>query len=187
LQVVFRLFATLSTSTAYSSYYGWATSSTGASVAVPGIGIGSQAGQYVTLPFFASDRVPGTDSLTGQLDPDNSTPFPPIDYAPNPEPAPGSSYEIYFGCWLDINERAEGYLPLSVPPAQYGPFETAGGGYAPGVTGLQSPWGWISGQHCCVVAEIHFPGVSIPYLETPAQSPFLAQRNLAWIPTTGGQ
>jgi hypothetical protein len=177
IRVFFRLFPAMTTNTAYSSYYASipATDPRQELIAVPAVGLGGQAGQYVTLPFFASGRVGYDNALAGQSDLAANVRELPAGGSLGPA---GTVYEAYYGCWLDINQPDDAYIPIGGPPSNPalvdGPF-----------TGLASttPQGWISGVHQCLLAEISFDPIEIPPDAEPASSPWLAQRNLAWVPT----
>jgi phospholipase C len=179
--VFFRLFPAATTSTAYSSAYNYLSvaNATGL-IAVPGVGWGAQQGQYVTLPFYAAGRVPYNEALSSQTDPPNVQNIPP-DHALL---APAAIYEAYYGCWLDINQSAEQYIPAGGVPAN--PADVSGPFPWNGPNDPESPLAWIRNLHQCVVAEISYPtGFTIPYLSTPGTSAWLAQRNLAFTPSTG--
>lgn len=85
----------------------------------------------------------------------------------------GAEVQVYFGCWLDINQTTP-VLPDPNHPA------TAAGPYMP----VQSIQDAIRGKHQCLVAEIHLdpPEPQITPGSTPADSDKLAQRNLNIIP-----
>jgi phospholipase C len=179
--VFFRLFPAATTSTAYSSSYNYRSvaNATGL-IAVPGVGWGAQQGQYVTLPFYAAGRVPFSDPLSQQSDSLNVQDIP-VNAALL---APATAYEAYYGCWLDINQSAEQYIPADGVPAN--PADVSGPFPWNGPDDPESPLAWIRNLHQCVVAEISYPsGFTIPYLATPGTSAWLAQRNLAFTPSTG--
>jgi hypothetical protein len=180
VRVFFRMFPANSTGTFYTDQYymtvptahGPPEGSPGL-ISVPGIGYGGQADQYVSIPFYAEARVPVTDPLTEQGDNTNVNDIPPGVSAPQA----GQIYEAYFGCWLDINQPQETYVPMTVPSNvadQSGPF----GAYDP-----VSPLAWMSGLHQCIVAEISFTGIAIPYGANPGTVSWLVQRNVVWTPT----
>jgi phospholipase C len=184
VRVFFRLFPTLSTSTDYSSYYNSIVTTDPSSqpglISVPGIGVGGQAGEYVTLPFYAAQRVPFSEPLSAQSDPANVLNIP----TDGVTPAAGATYAAYYGCWLDINRSAEQYIPKDGVPANaadaLGPFPDNS------PADPQSPLAWIRGLHQCVVAEISYKGITIPFLASTGTSPWLAQRNVLWVPSSGG-
>jgi hypothetical protein len=123
--------------------------------------------EYVTIPFFAAARInlANPAKMDDQQDPLNA---PDITVNPNKE------VDTYFGCWLDINQPQQKFLPLT-PPA--GNFD--------------GPWTNIplfsinevitKSPHQCMIAEIRFDDTPIPKGATSATSDKIAQRNIAWI------
>ena len=185
VRVFFRMFPAGSTGTAYSpSYYLTVATSQGPPpgapglIAVPGVGSGSLSGQYVSLPFYATGRVAYTEPLSDQPDTPNVRNIPVDGVTLTPD----TTYEAYYGCWLDINQPKETYIPSNglVPtdPAEVsGPFTHDNPG---------SPLNWIRGLHQCLVAEISYTPISIPVGSNPGSSPWLIQRNVVWVPSAGG-
>jgi murein tripeptide amidase MpaA len=164
VRVFFRLFQAASTTTAYEPSTTYPTGGEG-SVKIPLLGV--QNGEVVTIPFFAAARVNPNNpqGLNAQTDPDNVGPV----GEKIPDDPSGNEVQVYFGCWLDINQTTP-QLPDPNSTA------TAAGPYAP----VQSIQDAIRGKHECLVAEIHLdpPEPQIPTGITPALSDKLAQRNL---------
>jgi len=164
VRVFFRLFQAASTTMAYEPSTTYPTGGEG-SVKIPLLGV--QNGEVVTIPFFAAARVNPNNpqGLNAQTDPDNVGPV----GEKIPDDPSGNEVQVYFGCWLDINQTSP-QLPDPNSTA------TAAGPYAP----VQSIQDAIRGKHECLVAEIHLdpPEPQIPTGITPALSDKLAQRNL---------
>jgi phospholipase C len=136
---------------------------------IPLLGVVQPIGQsnleYVTIPFFATPRNPGSITpLTA--DSPNVIPIPASPAAPN---------KTYFGCWLDINQTTN--LFPSAPPVDPTQWD---GPWTPGTLQpiLQA---FKFDLHQCLVAEISFDGIEIPAGDTPGASAWLAQRNLAFM------
>jgi hypothetical protein len=89
-----------------------------------------------------------------------------------PPDASGNEVQVYFGCWLDINQTTA-VLPDPNNPA------SAAGPYTP----VQSIQQAIRGKHQCLVAEINLdpPEPQIAPGTSPAVSDKLAQRNLTIV------
>jgi hypothetical protein len=127
--------------------------------------------EYVTIPCFASPRINLTTpaSMATQYDHPNAYSI---------TVTPGVEVHAYFGCWVDINQPDQRFLPLS-PPG----------------TNLDGPWTQqkLNGQlysiqeavvhapHQCLIAEIRYDGAPTIPKATSATSDKLAQRNIAWI------
>jgi hypothetical protein len=142
---------------------------------VPLLGVQNDAtgqAEYVTLPFFAVDRInlAGPADLTTQ----------PAD-VPNRQtisPASGEEVDTYYGCWLDMNQPTL-LFPQFAPPNdwdnQHGSFNTTG-------FAIQSINGAFNkAPHQCLIAEIAFDDLRIPPGADTSTSDKLAQRNLAYI------
>lgn len=161
VRVFFRVFQASTTSTAYES----ATYPIGgdAGVKIPLLGVVN--GEVVTIPFFAESRVNPNNpkGLNAQKDSHNIGPL----GGTIPPDASGKEVQVYFGCWLDINQDV---------PTMPGGMATAAGPYAPAKSIQQL----ISGKHQCLVAEINLdpPEPQIANGVTPSTSDKLAQRNL---------
>lgn len=160
----FRLFNCSTTSTDFRA----ATYATGGSgtTKIPLLGIVN--GEVVTIPCFAAARVDPTNpqGLNLQTDPDNVGPV----GQPIPPDGTGAEVQVYFGCWLDINQTTP-VLPAN-PSSAAGPF-------TPTISIQQA----IRTQHQCLVAEINLdpPMPQISIGQTPATSDKLAQRNLTIV------
>jgi murein tripeptide amidase MpaA len=164
VRVFFRMFQASTTSTDYQPTTTYATGGTGGSK-IPLLGVVN--GEVVTIPFFAAPRVDPTSpqGLNAQPDPDNVGPVGEM----IPPDGSGNEVQVYFGCWLDINQTT----PVLPDPNQ---AATAAGPYTP----VQTIQDAIRGKHQCLVAEIHLdpPEPQIAPGSTPANSDKLAQRNL---------
>jgi hypothetical protein len=170
-RVFFRLFNAQTTASTYdqNTSYRFASDSVlnGHKIALMGVqNDGSGNPEYVTLPCFASPRINlnGPASMADQQD------------SPNVQTInvqPGVEVDTYFGCWLDINQPQQQFLPASPPPGNFdGPWSGA----------LQSINQVITrAPHQCLVAEIKFDGTPIPPFANSGTSDKLAQRNVAWI------
>jgi hypothetical protein len=132
---------------------------------IPLLGLSPDGGEYVTVPFFASERVANTSStttMTSQEDPPNVKTIKPVS---------GETVYAYFGCWLDTNQ-AEELLPSQPPANPDGPF-----------SGALSTIGAVllRGGHQCLVTEIVDDEAPIIQGATPAGgSDKIAQRNVAF-------
>ena len=153
VRVFFRLFTTAATGLEYrpTETYRRFTSGSGA-IAL----LGLQAGDIVTLPFFAAARETVKD-LRSQTDPKNVMDL---------KASGTDEFRGYFACWLDFNQDTPLYPFHPLPPD--GPF-------AGGKLSLKE---LIRGKHQCLVAEVFAPPDAIPDQATPASSDQLAQRNL---------
>jgi hypothetical protein len=128
--------------------------------------------EFVTIPFFAVDRVnlAGPADLTTQ----------PAD-TPNVQtisPITGTEVDTYYGCWLDINQPT-----LLFPQfAKSGDFDNRTGYFnSTGFTIQSINAAFTRASHQCLIAEIAFDDVPIPYNADSSTSDKLAQRNLAYI------
>jgi murein tripeptide amidase MpaA len=164
VRVFFRLFQAASTTTAFEPTTTYATGGIG-TTKVPLLGV--QNGEVVTIPFFAAARVnpAGANGLNAQTDPDNVGPV----GEKIPPDSSGNEVQVYFGCWLDINQTTPQLPNPSGTASAAGPF-----------TAVQSIQDAIRGKHQCLVAEINLdpPDLQITTGATPAVSDKLAQRNL---------
>jgi hypothetical protein len=172
VRVFFRLFQAQTTGSDFNDQttYRFATSGGTYGHKIPLLGVqNDQNGnpEYVTIPCFATPRLNlgGPAAMGDQTDPPNV-----IDIMVNP----GQEVDTYFGCWLDINQPQQQFLPAT-PPA--GNFD--------------GPWNAIPllslnevitrAPHQCLIAEIRFDDTPIPAGATSATSDKLAQRNIAWL------
>ena len=125
--------------------------------------LGTDAGgtQWVTVPCFASPRVP---IMTEQTDTPNAKPLP---GAP-----PGGTTYAYFGAWLDSNQMIQLFPSAPQPgPNQDGPF-----------TSTQTVAQILArGAHQCLMVQIVDDEAPTLDNATPAQgTDKIAQRNLAY-------
>jgi hypothetical protein len=179
VRVFFRLFQAQNTVSDFNinTTYRFATDGTTHGRKIPLLGVQNDAHgnpEYVTIPCFASKRV----NLTGPVDMHSQPDL------PNAYPitiTPGVEVDSYFGCWLDINQPQQKFLPSAPPAANLG--------------GLDGPWTsqWannsllsireaiIAAPHQCLIAEIRYDDAPIVPNATSATSDKLAQRNIAWI------
>ena len=165
VRVFFRMFQMSTTSTEFQPTTTYLTGGQGGTK-VPLLGVVNN--EIVTIPFFAAPRIDPTNpaGLNAQTDPVNS--------GPNGQPIPpdgsGSEVQVYFGCWLDINQTAH------VMPAD------GVNGSAPFVP-ARSIQELVRGQHQCLVAEINLdaPAPQIATGIAPANSDKLGQRNLTIV------
>ena len=178
VRVFFRLFQAQSTVSNFdtgTTYRSWSDGQLNG-VTVPLMGVqnnGSGQPEYVTVPCFASPRVninPATNAYV------------PVSMRAQPEDAPnaqqidvnpGVEVDTYFGCWLDINQPQQSFLPATPPAGNPdGPFSGS----------LQSLNAVMThAPHQCLIAEIRYDDTPIPPGATTANSDKLAQRNIAWI------
>jgi hypothetical protein len=129
--------------------------------------LGVLGGAYVTFPFLATPRVTPGQAMTLQ----------PPDWPNTQQIVPdlgGVTNHAYFGCWLDINQRAAQFNPA--PPPNGSPDGAFGSAQSIAMSSIRN-------QHQCLVAEIAFDPIPIPLGATPGDSDKLAQRNLV---VTGG-
>ena len=155
VRVFFRLFTVAATGVEYrqtETYRRWSTGAT----TVPLLGL--QAGDIVTVPFFAHQRETVLD-ITNQTDPKNVLTL----------AATGTGtaeFHGYYGCWLDFNQD-EPLFPLHPSPPN-GPWSLD-------QVSIQD---LIRGKHQCLIAEVFYASDLIPDQATPGSSDQLAQRNL---------
>src|SRR6516164_3392670 len=89
---------------------------------------------------------------------------------------PGIEVDTYFGCWLDINQPDQRFLPLVPPP---GDFDGQNGWQGVSLHSIQEAI--TAAPHQCLIAEIRFDDTPIPPGANSGTSDKLAQRNIAWI------
>jgi hypothetical protein len=123
--------------------------------------------EYVTVPCFATPRInlAGPASMDGQLDQPNVRDI--------TVQTSGVEVDTYFGCWLDINQPQQTFLPLS-PPAGNWDGAWTGALHSLNEVITRSP-------HQCLIAEIRFDDTPVPLGATSWDSDKIAQRNIAWI------
>lgn len=165
VRAFFRLFQVSSTGTEFQPATTYLTGGTGGNK-IPLLGVVN--GEVVTIPCFAAPRVDpsGANGLNAQTDPINVGPV----GESIPPDGSGNEVQVYFGCWLDINQTTP-VLPAG--------GATGASPYVP-VRSIQDA---IRGQHQCLVAEIHLepPAPQIATGRSPANSDKLAQRNLTIV------
>ena len=144
-----------------STTYRRATNSEGQPIPLLGI-IGDE---IISIPFFASPRVDVSQPLTSQTDDLNRH-----DISISP-----SETDLFFGCWLDINQPNDLRYPQGiVNVGDDGPFNTVGPLFP-----IQQ---FMRAAHQCLIAEIAFDPDPIASSADPSTSDKLAQRNLAFVP-----
>ena len=153
VRVFFRMFTVAATGVEYRSNETYRSFVTGGG-AIPLLGL--QAGDVVTIPFFAASRETA-NAMTAQTDPKNVMDL---------QASGATEFHGYYGCWLDFNQDDPIYP--SHPSPEDGPF----------TTGKLSIQELIRGKHQCLVAETFYPPDPIPEQATPGSSDQLAQRNL---------
>jgi hypothetical protein len=134
--------------------------------------LGVQDGEYVTAPCFATPRINFNA---------NTNTYVPVNMSSQTDPPnvhdinvnPGTEVDTFFGCWLDLNQPAQKWLPASVPAANIdGPF---------GGSLLSLSEAFVKAPHQCLIAEIRCDDTPIPPGADTSNSDKLAQRNIAWI------
>lgn len=165
VRVFFRLFPALTVSLDYdptTTYRSW-SDGVQYGQAIPLLG--TQNNNILSIPCFAELRVDATTtSMTAQTDSANAQPI--------THNASGAEVDVYFGCWLDMNQPSQTWFPLN-PPTD-GPFTGT----------LQSVLQLVRNAHQCLVAEVSFdpdPIPTAPTRATPSTSDKLAQRNLSLV------
>jgi hypothetical protein len=168
VRAFFRMFQASTTSTNFDPTSTYLTGGQGGAK-IPLLGVVNN--ETVSIPFFAAARIsdPTTQSMDEQTDPDNVGPL----GQPIPPDSTGAEVQVYFGCWLDINQTTN-VLPQNTNTAS-GPFPSGS------LTSIQDI---IRGQHQCLVAEINLdpPEPQIIAGTSTANTDKLAQRNLTIIP-----
>lgn len=155
VRVLFRMFNVAVTGLAFNAGV-YAREGSGANAA-PLLGL--TGGEIASIPFFAEAR---QADMRNQADATNRRTI-----------AGTGAQEVtaYFGCWLDFNQTAPRF-PLTPPHnGNGGPFGGA----------LLSIQQLIRNDHCCLVAEIHYPLDPIPNGATPGSHDNLSQRNLVIV------
>jgi hypothetical protein len=165
VRAFFRLFQASTTNTDFQPTTTYLTGGQGGTK-IPLLGVVN--GEVVTIPCFAAPRVDPTSpqGLNAQTDPLNVGPL----GQSIPPDGTGAEVQVYFGCWLDINQTTP-VLPAS--------GETGANPYTP----TRSVQDAIRGQHQCLVAEINLdpPAPQISTGVSPANSDKIAQRNLTIV------
>jgi hypothetical protein len=172
VRVFFRLLQAQSTGTSFNPTTAYRLASDGVlnGHKIPLLGVQNDSSgnpEYVTIPCFASDRVNlnAPASMSAQND------------APNMQTItvnPGVEVDTFFGCWLDINQPQQNFMPLTPPAGNFdGPWS--------GITLGSINQAITRAPHQCLIAEIRYDSTPIPDGANPSNSDKLAQRNLAWI------
>ena len=165
VRAFFRLFQCATTSTDFQPTTTYLTGGQGGT-RIPLLGVVND--EVVVIPCFAARRVDPANplGLSAQTDPINVGP---LGQAIPPD-ATGNEVQVYFGCWLDINQTTH-VLPAG--------GQTGATPYTP----TRSVQDAIRGQHQCLVAEINLdpPAPQIGAGVGPANSDKLAQRNLTIV------
>ncbi len=174
VRVFFRMFQAQTTNAAFdpaTSYRRATGNPHGQPIALAGV----RGFEYITIPFFASPRIDtGVNSMTQQTDDPNVQNF---------AASGGAEVDRFFGCWLDINQPFKNVLPLSVPFFNPdGPF-----GFFGFSTALPVQQAILRNPHQCLIAEIAFDPVPIPFGKDPGNWDKLAQRNIAWSDHASGR
>jgi hypothetical protein len=176
VRVFFRLFQAQNTVSDFNTTvtYRFATDGTAHGRMVPRLGVQNDTHgnpEYVTIPCFASTRVNlnGPASMDDQHDDPNAYPI---------TITPGVEVDSYFGCWIDINQPQQKFLPLSPPTNNFdGPWTVQWASLD--VHSIQEAV--IAAPHQCLIAEIRYDDAPTVPNATSATSDKLAQRNIAWI------
>jgi hypothetical protein len=172
VRVFFRLFQAQTTASNFNEQttYRFATDGVLNGHKIPLLGVQNDqngAPEYVTLPCFATPRVnlAGPADMSTQTDPPNVQTI---------NVNPGVEVDTFFGCWLDINQPQQVFLPITPPTGN-----------------SDGPWSGFQlyslnqvitrAPHQCLIAEIRFDDTPIPTGATSSTSDKLAQRNIAWI------
>jgi len=176
VRVFFRLFQAQSTNSAFNpnTTYRFATDGTPHGRKIPLLGVQNDHlghPEYVTIPCFATARI----NLTAPADMHNQGDPP---NAQTISIVPGVEVDSYFGCWLDINQPQQKFLPLSPPAGNFdGPWTSQHANHT-----LHSIRDAIlAAPHQCLIAEIRYDDAPVIPNATSATSDKLAQRNIAWI------
>jgi hypothetical protein len=167
VRAFFRLFQAQTTNSSYDQTTTYRQASDGAvnGHKIPLLGI--QGGEYVTIPCFATRRINlSAQAMMGdQTDPPNVQTI---------TVNPGVEVDTYFGCWLDVNQPQQAFLPATSPPGKPdGPWT--------GITPTSINQAITRAPHQCLIAEIAYDPTPIPTGATSSTSDKLAQRNVAWI------
>jgi hypothetical protein len=152
VRVFFRMFNVAATGLEYAASI-YPRSGDGAAAA-PLLGLAG--GEIASIPFFAEAR---QADMRNQVDSVNRRTIAGVG---------ASEVTAYFGCWLDFNQPTPRF-PLNPPHSGInGPFNGT----------LLSIQELVRNDHCCLVAEVHYPLDPIPVGATPGSHDNLSQRNL---------
>ena len=181
VRVFFRLFSAQNTVSDFNTAttYRFATDGTPHGHKIPLLGVQNDANgnpEYVTIPCFASTRINLNEpaNMDDQNDDPNAYPITIV--------TPGVEVDFDFGCWIDINQPQQQFLPSSPPASNWdGPWTTEWATESLDHN-LQSIRQAITfAPHQCLVAEIRYDDAPIVPNATTSTSDKLAQRNIAWI------
>jgi hypothetical protein len=179
VRVFFRLFQAQTTNTDFDTATTYRAESDGLAygVTVPLMGVqDDQNGnpEYVTIPFLASAR----NNVAGPANMQDQGEDTPNAYTITVNP--GVEVDSFFGCWLDINQPQQKFLPSSPPAGNWdGPWTAQWSSNPPSVQSIQEAI--TAAPHQCLIAEIRFDDTPIPPGANAATTDKLAQRNIAWI------
>jgi hypothetical protein len=170
VRLFFRMWPAQQTNAVFDTAHEYRTLTNTSGQKIPALGI--RGDEIVTIPFFATRRVDTSSvSMNTQTDDPNRR------LTVNPSSL-GGEVDLYYGCWLDINQpgdllfpsRMVGGVPANLPD---GPFVNMGT--------LLSVQQLVRSQHQCLLAEIAFDPDVIPPGADPSISDKLAQRNLTFV------
>lgn len=174
-RVFFRLFQAQTTNSEFNPTTTYRTASDGVHNGhkIPLLGVQNDqngAPEYVTIPCFASPRnnLIGPADMHAMVDPPNVQTI---------NVNPGAEVDAYFGCWLDINQPLQNFLPQTPPGSGNGGWD---GGWS-GVPLVSINEVITRAPHQCLIAEIAYDDTPIPAGANSGTSDKLAQRNIAWI------
>ncbi|MCX2681885.1 hypothetical protein OOZ15_18175 [Galbibacter sp. EGI 63066] len=170
VRAFFRLFRYSASNLIFddAQHHGYSTHDAGGGVKIPLLGYsGINAGDdLISIPFFASPRIPTGTSMTTQTDDPNVQSFP--SGTPNEQ-------ILYFGVFLDINDSNVRFPATFIPAHPDGGFT--------GSDPLQPISTLMLDHHQCMVVEVNYDSDPTDIGDTPAVSDNLAQRNLMILTT----
>lgn len=129
--------------------------------------------EYVTIPCFATRRnnLTGPADMNLQDDPPNAYP---IDIT-----SAGTEVDTFFGCWLDVNQPQQKFLPLSPPTGESADGPWTNEWAANDLHSIQEAI--VAAPHQCLIAEIRYDAAPVVPHADSSTSDKLAQRNIAWL------
>jgi hypothetical protein len=156
---------------------GWTTGKSRSWVSHVSTPSGGMQLEYISIPFFASQRV--------ALDPTNPAQTTASQAAdtPNRRTIDGDNdvaTAAYYGCWLDFNEETSTWGPLLQIPLGAADFANLDGPWGTDYTLGSIRQAFVADMHQCLIAEISYDGITIQTGDAPGQSAWLAQRNLGF-------
>jgi hypothetical protein len=171
VRVFFRIWQAQQTNASYNlTTYARATNNESPAQPIPVLGV--QGDEIITIPFFASPRVPTSEQLHTQTD----------DLNRHDIDAGSGEVDYFFGCWLDINQPNDLVYPQRIVGVSAdGPFDT--------ISPLFPIQRFMVAAHQCLIVEIAYDSNPAIPGEDPSNSDKLAQRNLAFVgaPNPGQQ